>query len=286
MIPVFGTLALLVTGRSVLALLPAGHTGSHALGALPLTAAVSWLLGLAVLTAQTAALGACGVRVDAWTLLAPWAIVLALQLALAPGALVPRHAPVRERASTFALGVGVVATFAAPLAIAFAQRGSLETTEHAAPALARLAAGLAGERAGEWLACARVVSAAALVCVCAHGLADVRANVRAVCLVVLAVLVVSLREWLAHGDVLHALLAGTAGVVFGLGWILRAERRSLALAVLAFALTPAFAGALVGPGLAGVAGLVALCVLTARPSRARAASWCTAGLAGAVLLAL
>lgn len=286
MIQALATLALVVVvGRTALARTPPGHTGAHALGELPLTAAASFVLGLAVLTAESAALAACGARVNAWTTCVPWIAAGAVQLWLGPGALVPRHLPVRERPGILALGIGAAAACGAALAIASAAFDGADAQHATAPALARLADGLAGEHAAAFLACLRVASAVALVCVCARGLAGLGANLRAACLAAIALALASQREFLAHGDALHALLAGTTGVVFGAGWLVRAERRSLALAVVAFALVPAFAGALVGPGLAGLAGLVATCVLTARPSRARAACWCGAGVLGALLLA-
>lgn len=295
MIPVSSTLALVVTGRIALALLPPGHTGAHALGALPLTAAVSFVVGLAVLTAQAAALAACGSPVNGWTLVAPWAAVSAIQLALAPGALVPRHAPVRERASGIALALSVGAGIAAPLAVlvaggAFDARTGfvLEFLEADGP-LVRLASALGLARAHDELLWLRAASAAASVCVLAHGLAisapRASANVRALVLAAFAAVFVVGRDVFAEDDAVHALLAATAGVVFGVEWLRNAERRALALAVLAWALFPAFAGPLAGPGAAGVAALALVCALTARPARTRAAVWCVAGAACAVWLA-
>lgn len=295
MIPVSSTLALLVTGRIALALLPAGHTGSHALGALPLTAAVSFFMGLAVLSVQAAALGAFGLRVDAWTLLAPWVVVLAVQLALAPGALVPRHLPVRERASTWSLVLSLGAGLAAPLAVlvaggAFdARTGFIEEFFEANSPLLGIANALGRARAHDELLYLRAASTAASVCLLAHGLAVATprssANVRALVLAACAAALVLQRDFFASDNAVHVLLAATAAIVFSVEWLRNAERRALVLAVLGFALVPAFTGPLAGPGAAGIAGLALLCALTARPARVRAAVWCAAGVVCAVWLA-
>lgn len=296
MIPVTSTLAALFVGRTALSVLPPGRTGEHALGALPLTCAVSFGLGLAILAAQLFAFVTCGLAVNAWTLLVPWVFVAAARLALAPGAMVPRHAPRRERAGLLALASTGAAAVAVPLAVwsAALAAGEFRVTgvvldfselslfEDLTSALTSCA-----ESAHAELAFLRIASSAAFVQVCAHGLAlpELRlgANVRAGLLVLVAAGLVAARTRLAFADdLVHEFLALALGVAFGVEWLVRAERRALALAVCGFAIAPLFAHVRHGPLLAGFAGLVLVVGLTAAPARGRAARWCGAGLAAAL----
>lgn len=74
--------------------------------------------------------------------------------------------------------------------------------------------------------------------------------------------------------------AALAGSAFALHWRVRADRRALVLAAVAFGLA---AGTRQASGWAGLVGLAALVVATPAPARARAAGWALAAL---LLLAL
>ncbi len=78
-------------GRVALSWLPAGPTGSHRLRALPLTWAVSFLLGLVLLGAQALIFFGTPESKDLLLLFGPWVLLFGLRLATLPGAFVPRH---------------------------------------------------------------------------------------------------------------------------------------------------------------------------------------------------
>lgn len=116
-----GLIGLAVTGRVVLAWLPAGRYGGHAVAELPRTASVSLLLGLAVATlvARWAEYDGSYTRAVYWrpALGLAVAAAAALRLATLPGAMVPRHEPAREapgRAARLA-GLALVSVFALQL---------------------------------------------------------------------------------------------------------------------------------------------------------------------------
>ncbi|MBW2416543.1 MAG: hypothetical protein JRG76_18765 [Deltaproteobacteria bacterium] len=101
-----------VTGRILLSWLPPGPQGSHTPRALPVTWAVSYLLGVAVLHIEGAAMGFLpdfGQVGGLMLFAAPWILLAVLRLMTLPAAMVPRHEPRRERAGPATLALYAIA---------------------------------------------------------------------------------------------------------------------------------------------------------------------------------
>lgn len=239
-----GSLAALLVGRTLLALLPPGFPGSHRPSELPATCAASWLLGCAVLALETTLLGGRGGLLVAC---APWVPIATLRIWSLPGAMVPRHEPAAEP-------VGV-----APFVSATATLASLAI--------------LVGRSRGTW---SDAVALAALVPAAAFALRVARRAPLSRHLVV-AALAISLA---AHpvGLPTGALVGG--GGAFALAWLRRADARGAWLSIACWtgvaALDPS------GLPLA-LGGLVALCAATASASRRRVLRWCAPAFALALL---
>jgi hypothetical protein len=89
----------------------------------------------------------------------------------------------------------------------------------------------------------------------------------------LLAVVVQLAAWTGSADRVAA--AAFAGIAFALHWRVRADRRALVLAAVAFGLA---AGTRQASGWTGLLGLAALVGATPAPARARAAAWALGAL--------
>jgi len=271
---VLAYLALLAAGRALLALTPPGRLGGHGLHELPGTWAASHVLGLVVLAAQWTLARQAGIELPLAAHAAPWCAFGLLQLALGPGALVPRHAPLRERASVGTLALVALAAVAVPLAVfagareapwtdVVVQRLGLAGLEHVLPA----------------------ASALALFVLVGEALTVVRRRpwTRALALGLLAALSIWLCDALLYGGWLHGMAALALGALGAVEWLRRGDRRGLVVALVALAGMQAIAGRVETFALAGIAGLW---TFTPRAARARAAWVCAPALALWAVLAL
>lgn len=204
-----GVALALAVGRVVLSLLPPGSAGSHHWRELPLTAALSWMLGDVALLPTNALLGAVGV-VQPYVAPALWLAVGVVRWRLGPHAFVPRREPESPRVrGALLLAVALLATCAWPMI----EARTIDTAHL--------------QTFGERLLLAILTS---------HGFASARRAQIGRGLLVALLLTTPV---LLHDDGLatHALALVAMGVSCSVGWLRRADRRERVLALIAFAAT-------------------------------------------------
>jgi hypothetical protein len=246
---------MLAAGRTVLAWLPPGPVGGHALRDLPVTAATSYLIGVVTWSAIDALPTA--LRIAACVAVSVLAVV---RLATAPAAMVPRHEPPIVRASWLSHGI----VFVAWVVIAWVVRAfALE------------------ERGGDPLAVAVFAASLAAVAILVEHALDVArcppwvraAGVLFYALVLLVEPAPHVRALASCAPMLFA-----AGALSAIAWFRRADRRALATAVIfvcgAWLVTP-------GGWIMAASGVLWLVIGTPSASRARVAAWCAVGLGAA-----
>jgi len=232
-------LALLVLGRTLLSLLPPGAAGSHRPGELPLTLALSLVLGLVGVVAPALWLERCGIR-RVWPLSVVWTIVPLLRWWLRPHGFVPRREwAERETPASKAALLAVCAMSAAPLAWALLEERDLRD------ALMR-SAGLA-----------------AIAAFVLHGLGQARRAPLARRLVVLLFLATPVLQ--RHIDLtgLAAVAAAAMGASFLVAWLRRGDERAGVLSAIGFAILALFTNA------AWIAGIAVLVIASHSNARRR-----------------
>lgn len=234
--------ACALVGRVLLSLLPPGLPGRHAPADLPATWAASHLLGGFALSLEAAVLALLRAQVSLPLFFAPWLLLALARWATLPGAMVPRHALPREPLAPLPLALFAIA-----------------------PGLVVAATLDVGRPA--WSA----ADALALLALASHGLAAARRAPipRAVTVLVLSATVAASIHW-SIAPSFPLLLAVGGGAALGVPWLRRADRRAGALSVLAFS-----SASLLGPreALFGLAGIAALWIHTAVPSRRQVATF-------------
>jgi len=196
-------LSQLACGRLVLAFLPPGSPGSHALARLPATAATSLLLGDVALELEARFLPAPETWAARALFLAPWLVLLVLRLVTLPGALVPRHAPPEERRGKLARLVVVLPCLWCLAALARAPEDTV---------------------LWDWLAFLILLD---------HGLQAARRSPLGRTLLVFGAALTAQPFLSADAAVEAAARFGT-GALFLVPWIRRADRRAGVLALIAF----------------------------------------------------
>ena len=237
-----GLLVFAGVGRIALSLLPAGSIGSHRPRELGTTWATSHLLGVSALGFTNIALssGPGAALVDLLgrplALVVPWLVVLGVRVLFLPGAIVPGHEHTRERATGLARFLPHLFVLAAL---------SLLRAVSAAPAepAVDLSHTFLGEACSAYFSGASLVSPVfawaswvALVLLVLHGLESARRSPALRWALGLALLVtpfaaVSIAS--SSGELLCAMFLG-GGAAFALSWLRHGDRRSAALAVIAF----------------------------------------------------
>jgi hypothetical protein len=234
--------ACALVGRVLLSVLPPGLPGRHAPTELPATWAASHLLGGFALSLEGSVLALLHAEVSLPLFFAPWILLALARFATLPGAMVPRHPLPQEPIGPVAFALFVAAA-ALVLGAALFDHGQASS---AADALALLA-------------------------LASHGLATARRApiTRAVAVLVLAAAIAASIHW-SVARVFAVPLAVGGGAALGVPWLRRADRRAGALSVVAFS-----SAALLGPreALFGIAGIAALWIHTAPPSRRAVANF-------------
>ncbi len=242
----------LVAGRIVIAWLPPGRIGGHALREAPATAASSWLIGLVTCSAIGALPEpARKVAVVVFVLLA------IVRIGTGPAAMVPRHEPALVRESALSRAILIAAWIMIGTAVrAFALQADAE-------ALGTVV----------FTAC---TAAVAILVADALEVARCPAWVRAVGVLLYASTLFIQPAQPSSVPALCATSLFVAGALQAIAWFRRADRRALAMFVV-FA-----AGAwVVAPGgwvLMG-AGMLWLLIGTPSAARTRAVMWCAAVIA-------
>ncbi len=234
--------ACALVGRVLLSVLPPGLPGRHAPAELPATWAASHLLGGFALSLEASIPALVHAQLSLPLFFAPWVLLALARWATLPGAVVPRHALPHETIGPLAFALMALA---AGLVLA-ATIGAGRETSSAADSLALLA-------------------------LASHGLAAARRApiTRAVAVLVLAAAIAAAFRWSVVQSFALPLAVG-GGAALGVPWLRRADRRAGALSVLAFA-----SAAFLGPreALFGIAGIAALWIHTAVPSRRELATF-------------
>lgn len=268
-----GLVLVLVVGRIVLALLPAGPLGSLRPRDLPTTLAASFLFGLVGTTLGPLAFGdprAPGLGLAFW----PWLGLGTWLWWSGPGAMVPRHEPAHERetagsrALRFGCALLVLLVFAlvgvepVPPPLRTIAAGELPLLAVPLALLRRLAFGELGAEAARRLVL--VASWMALLVLVARALADGRrapVDRRTVVLAGFLVLVPFAELVRGTEATLSAVFLG-AGCACAVPWLRRADRRARHAALIAFA-----ACGWAGRFELGLLGIVVLVFATAAPAR-------------------
>jgi hypothetical protein len=297
-------------GRSVLSWLPPGEIGSHRTGELPITWAVSYLLGSAAIAVCAVVAALLRVPVSCAWFASAGALLALARWATLPAALVPRHEVPHERTGfparllyALTLGAGILACSLAKFdggsglfavrAQAWLSQGWLLGLD--GPASSRGALDLPPLDAGAMAFVSWPAAVVSEIAARAHLAACMAAAIllaeRAMAIarrpplgrrLVLALLALALTAAASAEDGDLTLAAVCALALLGmLSWARRADRRGLALACIAWCSL-----ALVRPGgwALALAGLAAMFAATARPSLRRTALWTSAS--ALVLLAL
>lgn len=261
--------ACALVGRVLLSVLPPGLPGRHAPAELPATWAASHLLGAFALSLEASLLALLRADVSLPLFFAPWILLALARFATLPGAMVPRHPLPREPAGPLPLALFVIAVGLVVAATILAGGQGAENARRTAGAtrfFGRLVARAPDSLdVGAWGA----ADALALLALASHALAQARRApiTRAVVVLVLASAIAAAIHWdVARSFALPLAVGG--GAALGIPWLRRADRRAGALSVLAFA-----SAALLGPreALFGIAGIAALWIHTAVPSRRQVA---------------
>lgn len=282
-----GLLATVLVGRLVLACLPPGLPGRHAVREMPVTLAVSFVLGLCVLMLEVRVIRELGNEPHVATFFLPWIALLVVRLVSIPGAMVPRHEPRTEAAgwlATVALVPALAAVFFAfPTELPLYGRAEIELDTRTAFWV--LVDGLElseVRRAALSFGLLSPASVAAIgVCV-GHGLFVARRRPLSRRLLVATLLWTPALLEHATGRqerMLDVLLIATA-CALAIPWLRRADRRARAISILAFAALPLYDPARLS---IAVCGLVALIVATAGPSRIGTVKLALAALAIALI---
>ncbi len=228
-------------GRVLLSLLPPGLPGRHGFRDLPATWAASHLLGTVVQGIESQLGDLSGIHPAHPALLAPWLLLALARWITLPGAMVPRHEPLAESPGPSSRALAVIA----PLAVAAAAFHGDTPVDSKLPFL--------------------LADALALLALCRFGLSAARRAPLGRSLAVLALaLVLAAALIYSRARTIPLALCMGSGAAFAGVWLRRGDRRAAALSVIAFA-----GSALLGPreALFGAAGLFALWLHTAEPSR-------------------
>ena len=252
-----------LVGRLLLSVLPPGLPGRHAASELPATWAASHLLGGLALALELGAARSLGLDPGAIAVLAPWLLLALARWLTLPGAMVPRHDLPHEAPG------GLARSFRAAAPLVLVAAASLRASRGSADSILLPAA-----------------DGLALLALASHGLASARrsplARSAAVLLLAgaLAAAITSPGSVPASSSLALPLSIG-GGAAFGIAWLRRADRRAGALALLAFA-----SAACLGPreALFGAAGVLALWIHTAPPSRPVLATFALAAFVPATAL--
>jgi hypothetical protein len=252
-------------GRILLSFLPPGLPGRHSPRDLPATWAASHLLGSVTLAFELRLLERFGIAPHPLVLLAPWALLALARWITLPGAMVPRHEPAHEASGT----LETLLLLASALAV-------LASPFFRAEALAHPSAAFEPDTP------LRIADALALLALVSFGLSTARRAPLGRAVAVLA-LAAALATAIARSFTLPIplTLALGGGLTLGVSWLRRGDRRAAALAVIALS-----GSALLGPRAAifGAAGLFALWLHTAPPSRPNLALLSTALFAVCAIL--
>lgn len=256
-----------LAGRIVLSFLPPGPPGFHAPRDIAATWAASHLLGFGLLAAWALLERRVGVALPWWPLPAMLAIGCAARIVTLPGKMVPRHEPALEGDAWIARVLRLLAiTLLASTAFSFED---LRSDQVSAPSL-------------DVLAGMSIASAFAGLVLVSYALETARAAtwMRASGCVAFAAILVARGFEDEGGLAVESAVCFLAGACFTVAWLRRADRRALILALIFFALAPAFALVGIAPSIAGIGAIV---LGTPRASRARVASLAlvAATLAGA-----
>ncbi len=237
-----GLLAFAGVGRVLLSLLPAGQLGSFEPRALATTWATSHLLGVCALgftnVVLTTDLGTSLVNFIGRpaALLAPWLIILAARLLSLPGAIAPYHNPTREKCRGFARALPLLFALAAALqlrAVLAAPATFLVDLSHTFFGQTTAAFFTGGSLISPVFGWASWIATALLV---VHGLASARRSPALRWLIGIAVLLTPFAATsiaFAHAELVTA-MCFTGGAAFSISWLRHGDRRSGALAVIAF----------------------------------------------------
>ncbi|MBL8860119.1 MAG: hypothetical protein JNL28_16535 [Planctomycetes bacterium] len=243
-----------VGGRVLLAWLPPGAPGGHALRDLPHTLAASFLFGLACITLALQVLPSDD---GLWIWSAVVLVLMGVRLAARPLAMMPRHEPALERASPLArvaLACAWLLVFAAVVTRSTADVWRFESL---------------------WQSETLIVFSAVVLCDWACCIARGSHWTRAWAAAAFAALLATYPEDSISGAGVRAAFF-VAGAASSVAWFQRADRRALILAVVFFAATMLFAR---GGWALALAGVVSLAVGTPAPSRPRVAVAALAALA-------